>query len=279
MEKRICSKKYVGYTMSIFIVFLPFIMIGLVLFLNGYKLNFSMLLPVWNDEVGWWNQVNAMVHYGKTLGYNGYNGTHAVFGTSGPWGPFALLPYFLFGKIFGWKLYSMAVANMSFLSLALFIYCFLTKPGNRQKIYLIIIYSFMMITVGYSMTSMSEGLRYALGIILAGLLIWIERRTQENGYKLDLRNFLVYSLIAILVYYAVFVYMIFALTIPLFCWFIFRKINPLLRAAISFFVTVVLTVIANYISILISAPYVTSTLSNIANIIKEHGPYTGGCIC
>lgn len=279
MKKIISSKEFIGCTLNIIIILLPFIMVGFIMLLNGYGINYSMLLPAWNDEVGWWTQVNTLLDYGKALGYNGYNGTHAIIGTSGPWGPFPLFPYVLFGKIYGWKLYSMALANMTFLSLALLIYLCLTKPDNKQKMYLIITYCLMAITVGYSMTSMSEGLRYALGIVLSGILIWLERRTRNKECKLRLKDVLLYLLIALFAYFTVLVYLILALVIPLFCWLVFRKIKPWLRAAIALVLTGTAAVTANHICTLRSAPYTVSTLADISNAIKELGIYRGGDIC
>lgn len=86
MKEQQRYNKIEAYLLNIIVVLLPFLVVGFILFLNGYKLRFSILLPAWNDEVGWWNQVNTMIQYGKPFGYYGYNGTHAAIGKWAAWG-------------------------------------------------------------------------------------------------------------------------------------------------------------------------------------------------
>lgn len=277
MKEQQRYNKIEAYLLNIIVVLLPFLVVGFILFLNGYKLRFSILLPAWNDEVGWWNQVNTMIQYGKPFGYYGYNGTHAAIGKWAAWGGTPLLPYFLFGKIFGWNLYSMALANMTFLSISLFIFLILTKPDKKQKVWLIGTYICLTIAIGYSMTSMSEGLRYSLGIILTALLIWLEQKSQKKNQKFSGKDFFITIIIIIIVYYAITVYLIFSLVVPLFCWFFFRKKKFLLRAGISFIITGLTTVSANHFVSLTSSPYTTSTISQIIQTIKDKGWYQGIC--
>lgn len=113
--------------------FLPVICTVALLFLTGNKSDIGILIPVWNDEIGWWTQVDAVTTYGMPLGYEGYNATHAKLGTFGPWGAAAIYPYALFGVVFGWSLHSMAIANMFYLGLALALFGILT--GERSKQY------------------------------------------------------------------------------------------------------------------------------------------------
>jgi len=261
----------------VIIILLPFLVVGGVLLISGYGLRYSVLVPVWNDEVLWWGQVSDMIHYGRPLGYIGYNGTHAAVGTWGPWGWAPILPYCLFGRIFGWELYSMPLANMTFLALALMVYLVLVKPGIRQKVWLIVLYLCMNITVGYSMTSMAEGLRYSLGIVLAGLLIWLERRMREKDQKISGREIVIFALIAVFIYYTVLVYLIFALVIPLYCWCFFRHCKALPRVGISVAVTGIAAVTANHFVSAASAPYIVSTMGSIFAAFQEGGFGEGCC--
>ena len=123
------------------LVLLPLLWVLCILFCNGFKFELSILQPVWNDEIGWYNQVAAVIEYGKPLGYYGYNGTHAQIGTWGAWGIAPLLPYAAFGKIFGWGLSSMALANIFFLCLAMLLLVIMTRPSVTQTLWLILLYS------------------------------------------------------------------------------------------------------------------------------------------
>lgn len=100
MKEQQRYNKIEAYLLNVIVVLLPFLVVGFILFLNGYKLRFSMLLPAWNDEVGWWNQVNTMIQYGEPFGYYGYNGTHAAIGKWAAWGGYSAFTLFLVWKNF-----------------------------------------------------------------------------------------------------------------------------------------------------------------------------------
>ena len=46
------------------LVLLPLLWVLCILFCNGFKFELSILQPVWNDEIGWYNQVAAVIEYG-----------------------------------------------------------------------------------------------------------------------------------------------------------------------------------------------------------------------
>lgn len=271
------------------LVLLPLLWVLCILFCNGYKFDLSILVPVWDDEVGWHNQVSAVIEYGHPLGYYGYNGTHAQVGTWGPWGVAPLLPYAAFGKLFGWGFSSMALANIFFLCLALLLLVIMTKPSVGQTLWLILLYSGSFITIGYSMTSMSEGLRYSLAIVLTGGLIWLERhtRTTEKLSKKEIGSCVV---LGVFLLYAIQVYLVFVLALPVYCWYILRRIHLREKQsrrkrgflyAVKFlaiiFITGVVTVVSNKMVTAVCAPYVDSTITTIFKTISERGLYQGAC--
>ena len=270
------------------LVLLPLLWVLCILFCNGFKFELSILQPVWNDEIGWYNQVAAVIEYGKPLGYYGYNGTHAQIGTWGAWGIAPLLPYAAFGKIFGWGLSSMALANIFFLCLAMLLLVIMTRPSVTQTLWLILLYSCSFITIGYSLTSMSEGLRYSLAVILTGALLWLERCTREKK-RFSRRELCGCIAFALFLFYAIQVYLVFVLVVPVYCWYIFRKVqfdNADRKTLILLFsgkivaitaVTGVVTVIANRLVTSVCAPYVDSTITTIFKQISENGIYHGLC--
>lgn len=274
---KISNDDIIRYFFYIVAVMLPFLIVAVLLILNGFGIKTSILFPVWNDEVSRWDQINTMIHCGKPLGYYGYNGTHASIGTWGPWGWASLVPYYLFGKLFGWHFNSMAIANMTFLSLSIAVFLALTKPKVKQTLLILFIYISSAITIIYSLTSMAEALHYSLGIVLVGLFIWLERRTRVKLRPLSVFDILLYILLTVFLYYSVLVYTIFALVIPMFFWCFFRRLKPWLKAGISIIATLLIAVSANYFIGLVSSPYTTNTINNIINVIKSDGIYNGIC--
>lgn len=255
----------------------PLLCVLLVLFVTGHGMRVDILVPVWNDETGWFSQVSAMIEYGSPLGYYGYNGTHAAVGTFGPWGIAPLIPYALFGSIFGWNLFSMAVANIFFLCCAVGIFIFFTKPNCRQLVQISIMYCCLNITVGYSMTSMSEGLRYSIGIILLGLLVYLARNIVFSEKHWRTKEYLIVVLSGIFIFYAVNVYLIYALALPVYFYLVLSKAEKLhkFRIPISIISTLFFSALANYLVGIVTAPYTTSTLANIMYSFKNKGIYQG----
>lgn len=270
------------------LVLLPLLWVLCILFCNGYKFDLSILVPAWNDEIGWHNQVSAVVEYGHPLGYYGYNGTHAQVGTWGAWGAAPLLPYAAFGKLFGWGFSSMALANIFFLCLALLLLIVLTKPSVGQTLWLILLYSCSFITIGYSMTSMSEGLRYSLAIVLTGGLIWMERHTKESSQTTK-KELVFYILFALFLLYAIQVYLVFVIVVPVWCWYLIRKrqlkdgskksliLSYIGRMTVIVIITGIVTIVSNKLVTRVCAPFVESTITTIFNEIVEKGLYQGIC--
>lgn len=275
LEKIKQNFKLKNFIIGFIVVLLPFICASFLLIVNGYGLNFSILMPTVSDEFSWYSQIDSMAKFGMPQGFWGYNGTHALKGTFGPWGLAPLIPYAVFAKIFGWELYSMPIANMTFLSVALLTFLILTKPDNKQKLLIILTYCCMNIVIGYSIMSMSEGLRYSCAIVLAGILVWLDRKSREE--KHGVRTWISYAVIGLLTFFFINVYLILALVVPLYCWLMLRKKHIALRIAVSIAVTLVFAVSANYLVSLVSSPYGSSTLENILETIKTEGIYTGIC--
>ncbi len=272
---RLYRKRYLLF--YFLLALMPFGTVVFQLFLNGYGCRVSLLFPSWNDEfVGWWPEIKAIIKFGKPLGYYGYNETHSQIGTFGPWGFLPHLPYVVIGKIIGWYPHTMAIANCIFLGLALFVFCLITHATERETVKLGILYLCSFITVGYSFTSMSEGSRYALGIVLMGAVIWLQRNgmgIQKTGFKHAVQCFL----IIIILLYAVSVYTIFALLVLVICWYGLRGMKLLPRLLVSILMTIIVAVAGVMLNKLICAPYVESTIETILLTIRNEGIYHGGC--
>ena len=270
----------VKFSLRALLILLPFLCVFLISFCFGYKGTFKILVPAWNDEVGWYNQVEAILQYGRPLGYWGYNESFAQIGTFGPWGIAPLLPYALFGKIFGWQLNSMAIANISFLSFSLFLFTLMTKPSNRQVIYLITAYLSLYIVIGYSLTSMSEGLRYSCAIVLTGFIIWVERCTGNDSSAMTVKQKILFIVGCIYILYCVQVYLIFCLAVFIVPLLILRKtkVKLVLRVIISASITLAIAVLSQKLIDMVTCPYFQpSTIEIIFDQITTNGLYKGLC--
>lgn len=267
--------------LCVMLLVLPFVCLFAVSICFGYKGSVEIYVPIWNDEISWWSQIDALIQYGHPLGYVGYNETHAQIGTFGPWGIAPLLPYALFGKIFGWQLHSMAIANTCFLSLSLLLLIIMTRPTNRQIILIMIIYLSSYITIVYSFSSMAEGLRYSCAIILSGFLIWLSKGYRSGGCGNSRKTKVAIFLGIFFTLYCICVYLVFSLAVfPIVLLLLGRRkrINPLRNLLAAIVITAVVAVLSNKLVSMVSCPYCEeSTLQILADQIKAEGLYQGAC--
>lgn len=260
---------------AFFLIF-PLFIQQLLFWLSGYGVKLFHIIPVMNDEVSWWSQINSIVKSGQPLGYYGYNGTHAPVGTNGPWGLAPLLPYALFGKIFGWQIHSMAYANIMFLSIAGFVFCLLAKPNRKQLRWIFIMYACSFLTIGYSLTAMAEGLRYAVGIVLIGIIVWLRENAPEIK-NLKIKHIFIYLTIIVALFYAINVYLIFALVAVLVAWFMLKGTKPGLRILLCIVFTLICTFAAYKLTARYIAPFTTSTIKNLLDLLHDEGVYKAFC--
>lgn len=269
MDSKVKKQLRIGwkkYLIGCIVILIPVISLYLLLILNGKGFNPQILIPTYNDEVTWYSQVEAMIQYGHPLGYEGYNGTHAAVGTFGPWGIATLLPYAAIGKIIGWELHSMVFANVILLSAAIAVYIFLTKPSVRQIVLIGIGYLCMTITIGYSVLSMAESLRYALAIIMTAMLIKLYRGEGGKIFR--------YVLLPVTIIYSIQVYLIFCLVVPVYIWLILKEKKVFVKLVICVIITGIIALISNYTTALVTSPYVTSTRNSLMEGILNN-PYQG----
>ena len=71
---------------SVILIFLPALVVFLLMYLFTGQVSYNNLIPVWNDEVGWWGLVRNIVENINYPGHTGYNGEYARIGNFGPWG-------------------------------------------------------------------------------------------------------------------------------------------------------------------------------------------------
>ena len=238
----------------------PLIVLLVVLFLMD--VNPFRWVPLQNDEVGWYMQVNSVVEHGTQPGFTGYNETHAAIGRFGPWGVFMVYLMALFGKVFGWQWYSPLFMNVFFLMLANLAFFLFVRPKRHVALKLAFLNFVSFLQSYYMFTGMSECTRFSLSIVLAGLFFFLLK--DENRGKRS--YFIVLGIIApIVLFLFVNCYILFAVLLPVYGYVWYRYLNPVRFRSLSFvFLCVILPVccalVCVFLQIKTSAPYPISTL-------------------
>ena len=108
--------------------FLIMILLSSLYLLKDHQ-NIVNVIPEWNDEHFYYNQIMAMLKYGRPLGYYGYEGSHALFGNYGAHGFMILVPYALFALFAGFRYNTIAIVNHFLFAIAIYVYWKLLKPS------------------------------------------------------------------------------------------------------------------------------------------------------
>lgn len=88
----------------------------------------------WNDELFYFKQIECMVKDIIPKGFFGYNESSAQFLSFGAWSPVILMPWAVFGKIFGWTYMSPFIANIAFLTIAMILFGLLANTSIGEAL-------------------------------------------------------------------------------------------------------------------------------------------------
>ena len=230
---------------------IPFVMCIIRTAIDGKSI-LDVYLPnsMWNDELLYYKLTEACVHYGHPQGYFGFNESHALVGGFAAWSPVLLIPWVLWGLLFGWNLLSPILCNIVIMMIAMFVFGMLMKPNWKQVICIGLLYAAFSVMTRFTLSGMPEVNMYALLLVIVALMWDMARELAEVKY---LRLVILYALIALLTlmrpYY-----------ILLFVGFIYFA-NKVMsrRKAVICSACLVAPVVAGYglISHYFSAPYLT----------------------
>ncbi len=134
----------------------------------------------WKDEVFFYKMIEAISKYNQPLGYFGYAESFAQIGHLGSWSPFFLFFYVLYGKIFGWTLFSPFICNLIIMTIAMFLFAYFVCPNKIQTIEIIILYVCGFIFTRYIFSCMPEVPVYALALIFFGVSVKAFRQKDED---------------------------------------------------------------------------------------------------
>lgn len=275
MKNEIMKKKSIDLVLAALIaifIFLPLIQVSVICAYNGVSI--KQIMSFFNDEIGWFNLSRDIIRFNKYLGYNGYYESHAIIGGGGPWGVAILIPYVIFGKIFGWHFYSPLYANIVFTMVANGIFCLLVKPKKQNIILLILVNLVLFISTFYLITYMSETIRYSEGIILCGILY---RLVFNYDKTKAFDKVLIFIITPIFIVFAMLSYIMFWFSVPVYFYILYKNYfqekmslhgRKFYIFAVSIF-TVLFTCIIFYITTLTASPYTVSTIGYLIKHLKN----------
>lgn len=130
-----------------------------------------------NDELIYYKQVEAILEYGYPRGYFGFNESHALKLSFAAWSPALMLPWVLWGLLFGWNLLSPVLCNLFLLTGAMLLYGLLAKPDWKQTGIISLLFFLYMPFSWYMLCGMPEIGCMSLAIVFYGATAgWLRRR-------------------------------------------------------------------------------------------------------
>lgn len=243
-------------------IVLPFILLLILYWLTGNGFDLTELFPTYSDEIGWYTQIRSYVECGGIYGNYGYNGNSAPMLGTGAWGYIILIPYILVGKIFGMSYFTMVIANILFISLAVLVFVLLVRPTKKQYFALYISEISVYFMILYLSISMSESLRYAMSILILAFLIKLYRGEGNFVYR--------YVTVPVVLLLHSMIFMLNVIWFPVYFFYILRLRHMSVNLIINVLGTAVIAVVVNGVTGLTSCPYIhPSTIQQIMDAFRK----------
>ena len=147
----------------------------------------------WNDEFFYFKQIECMVRDGIPNGFFGYDESLANYLSFGAWTPTILLPWAIFGKVFGWSYSSVFWANILFLTVAMVVFALTAKPDLKKTLIISVLFLLFTPFSRYMLSSMPEIMICANIIVYMGLVIGFKESRRKNlrlGFMLFFATYL-----------------------------------------------------------------------------------------
>ncbi len=215
----------------------------------------------WNDEAAYLQMIKNCITTGNPVGYWGFNGNHAIVGTGGAWSPAIIWPYAIFAFIFPLSHGFVYYVNLFYITLANALFFVSVKPDKRQCIRLALIQATSAILILYLSVNMSEIFRYAIAIVIAGLLYRMLFRECGKVVRFVLTPLLILG--------AVQVYVFFAFCVPIYVFALLKKSRLWVRLVTGIASTGVVALGSYYLLHLISSNYNIYKTEALLNAVKQ----------
>lgn len=141
-----------------------------------------------NDTLFYYTQVSAVVEHGYPRGYFGFNESNAELLSFAAWSPLMLLPWILWGKLFGWNMWSPFLCNIFLFALVCVLLIYWIRPTYKQ---MLACGSMLLVFPGfarYTMSCLAEMTFVCFMLLFYGLAIGYAR-TQKRSYLISMLVF------------------------------------------------------------------------------------------
>ncbi len=154
------------------VALIPLLAVVLSTALDGHLLG-SIYLPAseWNDELFYYKMTEGVLKSGIPGGFYGFNESRALRLSFAAWSPVILLPWIIWGKIFGWTLLSPVICNIVLLMIACFIYGYLVRPGWLQVAALAVCYCSFGFFARFTLSAMPEAIFFSMLIVYIACMV------------------------------------------------------------------------------------------------------------
>lgn len=165
--------------LSLLLIASPWILLFITTRLIAHHSVFNSV-PCWSDELAYWHEILSFSVKGFDFGYYSINEVLPKYLSFGTHGIGAVSVYGLFAKLFGWKAYSIVIANAFFISMAFSMLILLVKISSKNLLYILVLTLTYTPLILFSPTSMTELLNYSVLIIYIALLYcYIQREGKK----------------------------------------------------------------------------------------------------
>ena len=248
---------------ALLMIVMPLILAGIVAIYHYLRNGGMSAVPglMWNDEAAYYQLIKTYTEYLSPAGYWGFNGNHAILGTGGAWSPAIIWPYVIFAHIFPLSKGFVYFVNLFYITLANLIFYFCVKPDKKQSIKLALAQAGSAVFILYLSVNMSEMFRYAIAIVLAGLLYQIYFRTSPKIVK--------YVVTPLLIIGATQVYIFFAFCVLIYVFGIMKQCKLWKKLVVSVVALGVEALGSYYLLHLISSNYNIHKTERLLNAVKS----------
>lgn len=171
----------------------------------------NILNSIWNDELFYYKQIEAIINYGHPLGNWGFNESSSIYGNFAAWNPTVLAPISLFGKLFGLNRWTPVIFNLFVWGIAFVDLSTLIKKEEKKLVWLGFLFVSYNVSIRYIFSSMSESMITAFVVMLLCSIIKAER-IKKTKYRILCCTMIV-ILSAMRGYYAAFLIILLTLCI------------------------------------------------------------------
>ncbi|MBP3204448.1 MAG: hypothetical protein J6M66_03385 [Lachnospiraceae bacterium] len=177
------DKRYVVWGKALLLALLPFLCCAVTTAAQGKGIG-EVYLPAseWNDELFYYKQVENIVNFGFPQGYFGFNESHGLVLSFAAWSPVLVLPWILWGLVFGWNFMAPVVCNILLMTAAVFLFMLLVRPTWKQMGIFTILFCLYTPFVRYMLSGMPEIICISHLIVFYGLVYSYGR--EEKRWKL-----------------------------------------------------------------------------------------------